>query len=213
MMEDVNPALPTLRQAQIRQTEERIIAAATELFVADGYVATTLEAVARRAQVGARTVYVRFGTKAALFKRVVDVAIVGDTLLIDVLSRDWAEAALTAPTAAERIAAGAAMGRQIMERTGARFAVAQQAAAIEPLIAGFWQQGREQSRQAQAVFWTRMAEDGLLDPGVDVAWVIDTASILGSAETYLLITRLLGWDLDEYENWLVTTSVRLSTPA
>ena len=59
--------LPPLRQAQIRQTEERIIAAATELFVADGYVATTLEAVARRAQVGGRTVYVRFGTKAALF--------------------------------------------------------------------------------------------------------------------------------------------------
>ena len=212
MTEEVNPALSPLRQAQIRQTEERIIAAATELFVADGYVATTLEAVARRAQVGARTVYVRFGTKAALFKRVVDVAIVGDTLPIDVLGRDWAQAALTAPSAAERIAAGAAMGRQIMERTGALFAVAQQAAAVEPLIAGFWQQGREQSRHAQAVFWTRMAEDGLLGPGVDLAWVIDTASILGSAETYLLITRLFGWDLDEYEDWLVTTSARLAAP-
>src|SRR6266516_5218409 len=118
MMGDVNPAdaLPPLRQAQIAHTEQRILAAATELFLADGYPATTLEAVARRAQVGARTVYVRFGTKAALFKRVVDVAIVGDTLPIDVLSRDWAEAALTAPTAAERIAAGAAVGRQIMER-------------------------------------------------------------------------------------------------
>ena len=207
------PELPPLRQAQIRQTEDRIIAAATELFLAEGYVATTLEAIARRAQVGARTVYVRFGTKAALFKRVVDVAIVGDTLPIDVLSRDWAQAAVTAPTAAERIAAGAAIGRQIMERTGALFAVAQQAAAVEPLIAGFWQQGREQSRHAQAVFWTRMAEDGLLDPRVDLAWVIDTASILGSAETYLVITRMLGWDLDEYENWLVTTSVRLSAPA
>jgi AcrR family transcriptional regulator len=207
------PELSPLRQAQIRQTEERIIAAATELFLADGYVTTTLEAVARRAQVGARTVYVRFGTKAALFKRVVDVAIVGDTLPVDVLSRDWAQAAVTAPTAAERIAASAAMGRQIMERTGALFAVAQQAAAVEPLIAGFWQQGREQSRHAQAVFWTRMAEDGLLDPRVDLAWVIDTASILGSAETYLLITRLLGWDLDEYENWLITTSARLSAPA
>jgi AcrR family transcriptional regulator len=207
------PELPPLRQAQIRQTEDRIIAAATELFLADGYVATTLEAVARRAQVGARTVYVRFGTKAALFKRVVDVAIVGDTLPVDVLSRDWAQAAVTAPTAAERIAAGAAIGRQIMERTGALFAVAQQAAAVEPLIAGFWQQGREQSRHAQAVFWTRMAEDGLLDPRVDLAWVIDTASILGSAETYLVITRMLGWDLDEYENWLVTTSARLSAPA
>ena len=60
------PELPPLRQAQIRQTEDRIIAAATELFLAEGYVATTLEAIARRAQVGARTVYVRFGTKAAV---------------------------------------------------------------------------------------------------------------------------------------------------
>src|SRR5262249_12142888 len=71
----------------------------------------------------------------------------------------------------------------------------------------------EQSRHAQAVFWTRMAEDGLLDPGVDLDWLIDTTSILGGAETYLLITRMLGWDLDAYENWLVTTSTQLSALA
>src|SRR4249919_3977115 len=107
MPTDVNPgsvATPTapaapasqqqpLRQAQTALTEQRILAAATELFLADGYLATTLEDVARRAQVGARTVYVRFGTKAALFKRVIDVAIVGDTALVDVLSRDWVQAA------------------------------------------------------------------------------------------------------------------------
>jgi len=145
-----------------------------------------------------------------LFKRVVDVAIVGDTQPIDVLGRDWMQAALTAPTAVERVAAGAAVNRQIMERTGALFAVAQQAASVEPLIAGFWQQGREQSRQAQAVFWTRMAEDGLLDPAVDLAWLIDTASIVGAAETYLLITRMTGWDLDAYQDWLVTMLTRLS---
>jgi AcrR family transcriptional regulator len=212
MTDDVNPegGMPSLRQAQIAHTEERIIAAATELFLADGYVATTLEAVARHARVGARTVYLRFGTKAALFKRVVDVAIVGDTQPVDVLGRDWMRAALTAPTAAERIAASAAVGRQIMERTGALFAVAQQAAAVEPPIAGFWQQGREQSRHANAVFWTRMADDGLLDPGVDLAWVIDTSSILAAAETYLLITRMAGWDLDAYQNWLVITGTRLA---
>lgn len=212
---DVNPpgALPPLHQAQTAHTEQRIISAATELFLADGYVATTLAAVATRAQVGARTVYVRFGTKAELFKRVVDVAIVGDTEPIDILSRDWAQASMTAPTAAERIAASAAIGRQIMQRTGALFAVAQQAAAVEPEVAGFWQQGREQSRHAQAVFWTRMADDGLLDPAIDISWLIDTSSILGAAETYLLITRLTGWDLDAYENWLVTTWTRLSAPA
>jgi AcrR family transcriptional regulator len=209
----VNRRTSSLRAAQIAQTEERIIAAATELFLADGYLPTTLEAVARRAQVGARTVYVRFGTKAALFKRVVDVAIVGDTQPVAVLGRDWAQAGMTAPTAAERIAASAAIVRQIMERTGALFAVAQQAAAAEPLIAEFWQQGREQSRHAQEVFWTRMAADGLLDPAADLAWLIDTASLLGAAETYLLVTRMTSWDLDTYQGWLAVTMTRLASSA
>jgi hypothetical protein len=96
-----------------------------------------------------------------------------------------------------------------MERTGALFAVAQQAAAIEPHIAGFWQQGREQTRHAHAVFWTRMADDGLLDPGADLDWLVDTTSILAAAETYLLIIRLTGWDLDAYQSWLATTWARL----
>ena len=208
----VNRRMPSLREAQIAQTEERIIAAATELFLENGYVPTTLEAVAKRAEVAARTVYVRFGTKAALFKRVVDVAIVGDTQPVDVLGRDWAQAGMTAPTAAERIAASAATGRQIMQRTGALFAVAQQAAAVEPLIAEFWQQGREQSRHAQAMFWTRMADDGLLGPAIDLDWLIDTAALLAAAETYLLITRMTSWDLDTYQNWLAATFIRLSAP-
>jgi AcrR family transcriptional regulator len=213
MTSDVNPPAEatTLRQAQTALTEQRIVAAATELFLADGYVATTLEAVARRARVAARTVYVRFGTKAALFKRVVDVAIVGDTQPVDVLGRDWMQQALTAPTLAGRLAAGAVAGRQIMERTGALFGVAQQAAAVEPLIAGFWQQGREQLRYGQQVFWTRLAEDGLLPAGGDLAWLIDTASVISAAETYLLVTRMLGWDLDAYQEWLALTMTRLVT--
>ena len=213
MSSDVNPSvgLPPLRQAQVAHTEERILAAATELFLAEGYAATTLAAVASRAQVGARTVYVRFGTKAALFKRVIDVAIVGDAEPVDVLGRAWTRSAFSAPTAAPRITAFAAGGRQIMERTGALFAVAQQAAAVEPLIARFWQQGREQTRHVHAVFWTQMASDSLLDPGIDLDWLIDTTTLMSAAETYLLITRMLGWDLDAYQDWLATTLTRLAT--
>src|SRR6516165_985111 len=115
MTDDVNPPgeAATLRQAQTALTEQRILAAATELFLADGYVATTLEAVARRARVAARTVYVRFGTKAALFKRVIDVAVVGDHEPVDVLGRDWMIEAMSAPGLAGRIAAGAAAGHRL----------------------------------------------------------------------------------------------------
>jgi hypothetical protein len=89
--------------------------------------------------------------------------------------------------------------------------VAQQAAAVEPLIAGYWQEGREQSRRAQQVFWTRLADDGLLLPGTDLTWLVDTASVIAAAETYLLVTRMLGWDLDAYQDWLAATWTRLVT--
>ena len=55
-----------LRAARVADTEERILVAARTLFLRDGYAATTLAAVADAARVGHRTVYVRFGTKAAL---------------------------------------------------------------------------------------------------------------------------------------------------
>jgi AcrR family transcriptional regulator len=212
MTTDVTPAQepPPLRQAQTALTEERIIAAATELFLANGYLATTLEAVAKRARVGARTVYVRFGTKAQLLKRVVDVAIVGDTAPVDVLGRDWMQLALTAPTAAGRIAAAAAANRQIMERTGALFGIAQQAAVVEPAIQEAWQEGRRGARRGQEAFWTAMAGAGLLPPGADVAWLIDTTGLLGSAETYLQAGNLFGWTFDQYEEWLVMTWTRLA---
>lgn len=212
MAEVVNPPGRTgrLRRRQVERTEQRIIEAATPLFLTDGYTATTLAAVADAAEVGARTVYVRFGSKAALLKRVVDVAIVGDTARADVLSRDWMRTALTAATAIERIAALASAGRQIMQRAGGLFAVAQQAAAVESLITEYWQQGREQSRYAQRVFWTQLAEDGLLDPSCDLDWITDTASVITAAETYLLVTRLLGWELDAYEAWLRDILTRLT---
>lgn len=209
MVDGVN-APESLRTAQIAETERRIVDAATRLFLADGYAATSLAAIARAAGVGARTVYVRFGTKANLFKRVVDVAIVGDDAPVDVLGRDWTRAAMAAPTRDERIAAWAAASRQVMERTGALFDAALRASAVEPEIADQFAQGRAQTHSAQHVFWTRMVEDGLLDPGVDVDWLVDTTTVLAGADTYVLTTRMYDWGLDEYQSWLRTTLLRLA---
>lgn len=99
-----------------------------------------------------------------------------------------------------------------MARTGALFAVAEQAAAIEPLIAEQWRQGREQSRQATHAVWSKMARDGLLPAGADIEALADSAAMLGAAETYLLGTRMLGWSLDAYETWLRDMLIRLAPP-
>jgi hypothetical protein len=55
-----------------------------------------------------------------------------------------------------------------------------------------------------------MATGGMLPAGADVDWLIGTSTVLGAAETYLLVTRLSGGDLDQYEQWLATTWTRLA---
>ena len=58
-------------RAQAEKLGERILEAATALFLVHGYGATSIEQVARRARVSKRTFYHRFDDKAALFAAVV----------------------------------------------------------------------------------------------------------------------------------------------
>ncbi|MFC3895038.1 TetR/AcrR family transcriptional regulator [Lentzea rhizosphaerae] len=206
MAEDVNRDLRAARRAD---TEVRIIEAATELFVERGYVATTLADVAKRAGVGARTVYVRFATKAALLQRCLDVAIAGDYHRVAVPDRDWFQQAMNAPTAPERIARMAGINRQLMDRTGSLLQVAQQAEAIEPEIAERAQAARAMTHQAIGGFFRKLAADGLM-PDENVEWVAETGAVLGQAETYLLLAKTTGWSIEEYESWLAETWSRLA---
>jgi TetR/AcrR family transcriptional regulator, mexJK operon transcriptional repressor len=58
-------------RAAALELRDRILEAATELFLTEGYGSTSIEAVARRAGISKRTFYHRFDDKAALFAAVV----------------------------------------------------------------------------------------------------------------------------------------------
>ena len=66
----------TLRQQQAEQTRPRVVAAAAELFAADGYARTTLAKIAAAAGVSAETVQGQ-GPKAALMIAAVEYAAFG----------------------------------------------------------------------------------------------------------------------------------------
>ncbi|MGV4986712.1 TetR/AcrR family transcriptional regulator [Streptomyces sp. NRAIS4] len=197
------PVKPDLRAARIAETEAKILRAAGELFLRDGYSATSLAAIADHALVGHRTVYSRFGNKATLLKRAVDDAFTGDT------GREWFTTAGTAPTLVERITALAAGVRQMMDRAGDILSVALEAAAVEPELAAAAQAGRENTRQNIRQFLAGAADDGLLAPGTDLDWLTDTVALLVHAETYLLARKMIGWDLDGYQRWLTASLTAL----
>jgi TetR/AcrR family transcriptional repressor of mexJK operon len=54
------------------QLEITILDAATSAFLADGYAATTIEAIARTCRVAKRTIYARWSGKPALFRAVLE---------------------------------------------------------------------------------------------------------------------------------------------
>jgi len=65
---------PGSRAEQRRRTEARILDAATQAFLADGYERTTIRAVAAAAGVDAGLVMHYFASKQELFRRVIDAA-------------------------------------------------------------------------------------------------------------------------------------------
>ena len=66
------------RKAQARETRRSILDAAHELFVAGGYAATTIQAIAERAGVAVQTVYAGFGSKRELLRQLIETTITGD---------------------------------------------------------------------------------------------------------------------------------------
>jgi AcrR family transcriptional regulator len=211
MRKPVKPA--GLRAARVLENEERIVRAAHELFARNGYQATTLTAVADAAGVAHRTVYVRFGTKAALLKRVIDVALVGDLAPIDVVSREWYRTATTAPTLEARIAALAKGSARLVGSAADVIVVAREAEPTEPLLATAARAGRAATRDAIRTFWRRAHDDGLLPAECDLTWLADTTSVLAHAETYLLMRETLQMTPQQYQAWLATTWHRMAAAA
>lgn len=198
-------------ETRAERTEGRIVAAAAELFMAHGYRSTTLSGVAAAAGVSDRTIYVRFATKADLLKRVIDVAVVGDTHQIDLAHRDWVVTTMSAPSLEERLSADAAGTTQLFVRLAPLIAVALQVESDEPVIAATAQAGRDGTLDATRFFWSKLRDDGLMHPDCDLEWVIATAGLLGTSETYLHMTRTIRWSPTEYERWRYRTWWHLAT--
>lgn len=91
------------RRDKTQATRLRILRAAHEEFVENGYHGATIAAVARRAGVAAQTVYFTFHTKPALISAVIDLAVMGEDEPMIPQATPWWAAMTAAPTADEAL--------------------------------------------------------------------------------------------------------------
>ncbi|WP_406286097.1 TetR/AcrR family transcriptional regulator [Streptomyces sp. NBC_00209] len=200
-----NAKRPDGRAERSRLTREKIVTAARELFVAQGYGATSLQEVADRAGVAVQTVYFVFRNKRALFKDVVDTTIAGDAEPVATMNRDWFRDACDERTARGQLSAHVRGVREILGRVAPIVPVIAAASATDPEIAAQWPAGpdpRYVVQRAAAEALTRKP-DAL--PGVDAERAADLLYGLLSPELYLILVRDRGWTPDAWEEWARTT--------
>lgn len=192
-----------LREEQARQTQRRILDAAYELLLEQGYTATTMAGVAAAAGVSAQTVYKTFGTKPALVKRVYDVTLAGDDEPVPFADRPEARA-LREETDARRFLLGyAAMGRAMAERLGPLLRVLVAGArAGDPELQAFVDTVNGERLTGATMMVRRLVQLQALRDGVSDEQARDAIWTLNSVEVWSLLTEQRGWSGEEYADWV-----------
>ncbi len=197
------------RRARARATRTRVLDAALALFTERGYVATTIDVIAARADVSPETVYSTFGTKRSLLSELVDVSIAGGDDAPPIFEQPWVQEMREEPDPHRRLQILASNGRSILERRAAVDEVVRGAAAADPEIATLWERGKAQRLAGQREGLRIVM--GAAGPGkrMDLETASDILYAIGSPETYRLLVVDRGWSGSRFEHWYGETLERL----
>ena len=197
-------------------TRRRMVKAAYELFCRNGYLGTTINAVAKEAGVAVPTVYYTFGTKAALLAESMGAAIVGfdrwrepppepiDIVQVLPWHEWWADFA-AAPTSADALDIFISHGVGILQRVGPLVAAIHGASgdAEAAAVTAIAEERRVDSyREAVRVI---AGKPGGLRPGLSLTTATDIVVVLFSAELYQALAVGRGWSHSQCVNFFRQT--------
>ena len=178
-----------------------MLAAAYELFCAQGYPATTMAAIAARARVAVQTLHFTFHTKAELLAEVIRVQSAGQEDPAPVMDRSWIEEGFKAADPRRLLALVVEHGTDIYVRMAPLVPAIQSAASSDPEIAQLWTDVSAGRRAGMRRFVEAVAEKGRLAPNLTIDRATDLLFVLQSHEVFLGLTRDSGWTVPEYKAW------------
>jgi len=193
-----------------RATRQRVAEAARNLFLARGYVATTMGDIAQEAGVALQSVYNVGQSKADLLHLVTDLAVSGDEQEVMLLDRP-AFAAISVESSVERqVQMVAALIAATMERLAPVWVAYREAAAVDARAAANLIAAHRRRHDTFAGMIRMLPEERLREPPEEST---ATAWAIGSIDVFLLLRSVLEWDPARYSEWLSRTLVnQLVTP-
>ena len=196
-----------MRDEATARTRERIVAAAGHLFAAQGYVSTTMAAIAREAGVSVQSVHLA-GPKSALLMASFEVALAGDEGTHPLHERPAIAQTMTLPPD-EALPAYVSFLAEAIARTAgisrALYVAAETDETIAALVADLDERRHRDIRAG--ILWC--IDRGVLQGDIDVDQRTDVLTHLVSPETYRFFVRERGWSDDLYREWLLGAIERL----
>jgi AcrR family transcriptional regulator len=192
------------RAARSRETRRRIIDAALRLFVDEGYMPTTMSAIAREAGVAVQTLYLAFGSKASILSAALDVAIVGDDAPVPLIERPWIQQ-LRAEEDGHR--AVVLMCREVAElfRRVAPLHVAIRAATGDADVARLLAHDQQSRYATQRQFVAILADKPGFNAELGEERATDIVYGVLSEAVYLLFCVDRGWSVADWNAWVAAT--------
>lgn len=206
-MPEVKPAAETRRARSARLTRRRILNAAHELFVEQGYAATTIQQIAEKADVAWQTVYSVFGNKPAVLSAVFDVTVVGDDEPVPMMQRPFVQQIDAEPDPPSKMRIFARHLRATGERTADILSVIESAAGTDPEIAQVWRTLQDQRRYGMGVAARTFKEAGILRDDLDVDRAADLLWFFSGPWSYRALVAGRGWSPADFEAWVAETLV------
>jgi AcrR family transcriptional regulator len=190
------------RRERAAARRERILAAAEELFVRDGYVTTSMAAIADQAGVALKTVYLAYETKGKLLRTLWNVRLRGDEQPIPVGERPWYRAVLAEEDPERKLTMYVESVNLIRSRMGNVLRVIRDAAPVDPEIGQLWERMQSEFLENQREIVKSLHRGKHLKPGLGVDGGTDVMWTLNHPTVYLLLVHERGWSMRRYERWL-----------
>lgn len=194
------------RRDQAEATRQAILEAAQRLFERDGYVATTIAAIAREAGVSQKTVYLAFESKSGLLRAVWHLLLRGDAGEAPMSQRPFYEELLAEPDAARQLRILARNSRQVKERSGRLLAVIRSAAHADADSAALWDRIQTEFYEMQPLIIDSLRRKKALRRGLDPVRAADLLWTLNHPEVWLLLVHERGWTPAEWEKWFAAAA-------
>jgi len=205
------PYSSRLRAEAGDRTRDTVVQAALELFLEQGYAATTVGQIAARAKVSRPTVFAT-GSKAQLLKLARDRAIAGDAGRLAISHRPSYAEVVAAPSAEEVLRRYARLSTGILVRFAVLNDVLRQAAAIDAELAELWRVSESERLLGARRVIALVTAKGSLRPGLTARTAGEVLWTLSAPEHYRRLVGERGWARDRFEGWYADTLVRLLLP-